>query len=683
MEYLFLILLIVSFLGLCLTANRSWRIPLEYTPFFTLSCMIGTMYIFGYIGQLQYNAYWLPVGFNPKATPHIPLLQTSIWLLFVGGLVGFVAYLWQERRNTKQLCATLLSPTIVVFVVVSIGLFVLTRFMWYASWDGVTHWAVVIRELWYYGGFQDLTSATGHRYYPIGCGIWGNYCVNILPFSVQNMLFAQALFQFAPIFLLLRGYTWKSPFLMIGIVCFPVFMTNVALTQAYFSLLSDVLLGCWFAGIIVLYYYSTCEKTTLRHQVIMLVPPLFVLFMLKEAAMVLAGIFYLYVFSNWTISWLAQKFFRTKYEGDSLLPSRFRCLSTIAIVIVFVCVPVLSKVSWDARISALQLKPAYMMSNSQVTTRLEAVFEGMQQEVPLSHWPSALVRGADRHKILRGASQSLTQQERDVAQMFKQMFDCNYACLTIRQQCIILLSCTLALFVVPMPGTRRFFSVLTIWLVVGAVFYWTSLLFAWMFAMTQYSGKAMIGGSERYPHSYTIAWGIILFSILCFNYRTNRKLKSLLVFFFFVIVLSALLLPRSFPSFSWMTKNQQSAIDRIENHFPDVLKSGNYAIYSNLPHVQTIQLKHHVRVIPTPNVVTVAKEPPSHSPLAEPCDEKFRAYNIDYYFMANDPPAAYWERNLSYFTDGEAAKNYTTFRVQKDAEGQPLLTALPESKIHD
>lgn len=692
MAILWLSLLLVSFLGLCLMANRSLRIPLAYTPFFTTSCMIVTMYVFGYIGQLQYNAYWIPVGFNPNAAPQIPLLQTSIWLLFGGGLVAFVAWLWLERNNRKEMLETLASPSIVLFTLLSTVVFVLTRFMWYSACDDVSHWSVVIRELQLAGGFQSADSLTPHKFYPVGCGLWGNYCVNLLSFSVANMIFAQVILQYAPIFVLLRHVTWKSPWLIAGILVFPILFVNVAFCHGFFTILADVPLGCWFGGLMLVYLYMRLDNTPLAAKLLFLIPPLFVLFMLKETALVLAGIFYLYVVADVALGWCwkypagdtAIVDENTILVGDSM-PTKASSrpfLRIILVIALFVSVPVLAKITWDARVETLHLKSERMMSSSQITTRISEVVTAIKKDHPNVNW-FRLLTNKQEMKQLR---QYFTPEEQETKKLFSKMFDTSFAGMSLQQQGTFMLALVLTLIVVPFYKTRRFCALCITMLVLGAVIYFTALFLAWTFAMTGYEAKATIGGSERYPQTYTLACAVVLFGMMCYYYIGNRRNvpsnQGLGLLIFAGFILSCCTTAKPFENFRpWRSPQKNVAINRLEKHFPDVLKTSKYALYNSLDREFSIQLMYYVQVVGLPERWQLAIESNSWTPLVEPHQEEFQTYDIEYYFMANDPPADYWERNLPFFTDGITAKNYTLFSVKKDEDGKPQLTVIVELKL--
>jgi hypothetical protein len=357
MTFLMLCLFLLSLLGYCLMAHRALKIPLEFTPMFIISLIIMIMYVSGYIGQLNYNNYGIPVGFNPNSKPQIYLLQTSIWLLFSGGLISMVAWFWFCRNNRKEILTTIFNPTVVVSILGALVLYQISRYCWFNALDDITHWGITIRELYFNGGFQGVDSNTAHYHYPIACGLWGDYVANILSISVPNMIFAQLLFQCAAIIVMLRQISWKRPIMIIVILVFPYLFTNLIFYHGFFTILADILLGLWFSGIVLSYVFRSIEGVSISEKTLFLIPSLSVLLMIKEIGIIFFAIIIAIIVTDvipigrnkiWSV--LSGK--KETITNNISIYSFVKILPFIS-VLLLVIIPISLKHTWKIRIDSI------------------------------------------------------------------------------------------------------------------------------------------------------------------------------------------------------------------------------------------------------------------------------------------------------------------------------------------
>jgi hypothetical protein len=685
-------------------AHRALKIPLEFTPMFVISLTIMIMYVCGYIGQLNYNDYGIPVGFNKNSKPQIHLLQISIWLLFSGGLISIIYWLWLLRNNRKEIFKTISSPVIVISILGTLVLYQISRYCWFNAHDDITHWGITIRELYFNGGFQGIDSNTAHYHYPIACGLWGDYVANILSISVPNMIFAQLLFQCSAIIVMLRQISYKRPMIIVAILVFPYLFTNLIFIHGFFTILADILLGLWFSGIVLSYVFRSMEGVSLPEKILFLIPSLSILLMIKETgiiffviviAIILTDIVLIKMSKIWSV--LSGK---KEHVTNKISICLFAKLLPFIYVLLLVLIPVSLKYTWKIRMDSIgRNERLAAFSENSIKNRLLEIKSHIEHKVSIYQPVSVLFSRQQITQIKSIVKDSLTPDELTVVNLFKtfmneqqQYIHCSYCGMTMILVAISL-TIPIVMCVSNFTMSRKILWICSIWMIIGCFIYLTALLLAWMFAMLPYSNRPTLGGSERYPQTYYLGWTVVLFGLLCYclQYRNssnvelslnNRNCLGLIIFCLFLTALarpSSLLIYTQIPIQTSITK---AAIKRTESEFPHFLYDTKYALYCRpIPVMPRSKLHWFVTYLGTPGKIKPPLFTGRRYTIPEPHEESFANLDIEYLFFQCSPPEDYWTRNYVFFTDGDKAKNYTTFRITFDENRKPSLKAVEGTEV--
>lgn len=702
MTVIMLFLLLLSLLGYSLASHRWLKLPIEFTPLFTITSMIMVMYIFGYIGQLQYNRFWIPVGFNPNTVPQIPLLPISVWLLFIGGLALLVTWCINVARNSKEDFKILLSPTIVIGLLGTIILFVLTRSCWFVSWDDVNAWSVFIREYYFNGGFLGTDSTVSpFWHYPNASPIWGNYISNILTISVPNMIFAQMLFQCAGIMVALRHLRWSQLHLIVTVLLFPYLFVNLLMYHGFFSILADIMIALVYAGIVLYFLFASLEGKSTWTKTLPLIPPLFTLLLIKEVGFVLWAFFIAYVLIESVVYWGRVVFFK-RVQTDDGSKIRFNWISLkkllyeVVPLLLLIAISFSAKWTWDKRIDFIGKNPTIAMSNAQVTDRIKEISLKIRSEIPLSQWWSVPLSRKKTTEFVNVVRDSLTEDERTIFSIHRNyrtkpsyFHESNILC-SFNALVLVMIFLSLAIALSSI-GTKNFVVIMVgiVWAWFCFIVYQFALLLAWMFAMPHVMGTPGIGGAERYPQTGLIFLGIILFSLTCYFCAKGEKhnetwtdanyhVAALPLFLLFLLIF---IKPGSLDVFSNLpipNDLKRACIERTEKEFPKILATKNYAMYCPLGVVDRIQLFWYPLMLSIPKNCTRGKYLGNHEIIPEPCDENFKKLDIEYYFLQCPPDEAFWERNTSFFTEGDEARKFILFKVSRDEKGFPVLHSVKQ-----
>lgn len=308
-------IILFSLLGYIFSLYLIFKKYLEFLPYFVVSVIITSIYIFGLYGEVLWAA------------------KTLFWL----GITLFPISLLLFIKN-KTPIYSILTPGLVLFVIVSLLIGVKINNCIFTGWDELSHWGLITKILLITGNFPDNFAIATKLYYPPGANLFHVFAgLNSWGSFEGNAYVAQLILLLAPLAAIFYQTRWKHK-LRIILILFVSHIVITGLGPGYRSLYVDHVLSIFFAMIIVIYFYLRDQP---RWHLLLLAPMLFVLPLIKETGYMLAWFAILVI----AIDQLA-----------SVLCTRKQAVIGISILALLAALPFLSVQSWEQKLTKMNVE---------------------------------------------------------------------------------------------------------------------------------------------------------------------------------------------------------------------------------------------------------------------------------------------------------------------------------------
>lgn len=167
-----LILFLVSFSGISIFLWKKYSVKQELTPIISLSLIVCTTLLFGYIN----------------------FLMPAMILIFTVGIVSWVYIIFDAVKEKKiSNITSFFSVGIIIWIVGSIYLFIWLNPAHIYYYDNFTHWELIVKNIFYDSAFPVASDRIiEYQTYPLGTAAFITYVLKIVGFSEGHMLFAHS-----------------------------------------------------------------------------------------------------------------------------------------------------------------------------------------------------------------------------------------------------------------------------------------------------------------------------------------------------------------------------------------------------------------------------------------------------------------------------------------------------------
>jgi hypothetical protein len=251
--FLFLLILLVSFLGYCLAIKLFFDYPVETTFFLVVAAQVILLYVAG-LAQIL-----LPMAYALHGI----------------GLILFVYCIARQRKLPGETLKQFLTPGSVLFVIFFFIFWINNRYHWFIEYNDLALWGQKYKYLYLYDHFIGKGHGITHSDYMPGTALLQYYFAKLIGPREGTASFAQSIFNLSIIIGLLRGIKWKQS--IIAAIAF--LLTSLVIHFFNFTfgtLVVDVLLGLLFGYGIAGYFASdrSSWKTILYAIFVMAVLPM-------------------------------------------------------------------------------------------------------------------------------------------------------------------------------------------------------------------------------------------------------------------------------------------------------------------------------------------------------------------------------------------------------------------------
>lgn len=181
-------LVLLCLLGYCLGLTRLKKWPIEYTPLFSISILVTSLYFFAYFNQLGLGVY-IMMGIGAT------LLLTSPFYL---------------PKNKNQIISHYLTPGFTFWIALSIVLSIYAAHTWIHNWDDFGEWGPHAKAMFYNTGFVRASDYGINKDFPPGPGLFYFSFIFFNNLSDSVIKFAQNFLCMAPIAILFAKGKWNQ-----------------------------------------------------------------------------------------------------------------------------------------------------------------------------------------------------------------------------------------------------------------------------------------------------------------------------------------------------------------------------------------------------------------------------------------------------------------------------------------
>jgi hypothetical protein len=330
-----IIFLFLTLLGYFLFFTLAFNIPLAIVPFFTVCFITSSLYLFGFIGCLNTGA---------------------LLFFYIGIILLFVSLFFNFKYKKIQL-TELCQPSIVIFFILFILLWLKLSQMIFVDNDEFGHWAFVIKEMFVRNSLPVEESALIFQDYPPGTALFEYFVLKIFGrFKEGLTYFANSIFLLSCLSIFLYKTKWKDFLRIICILLGWLFLIYFFEFKIE-TLTVDGILSFIFGTSLAVYFIAD-DKVKL----VSILPALFLLPLIKQVGI-------LFVFCVLSII-LLNEFFIKKFNRTTKIRKLFLFFAIIAI-------PLSSYISFkyyvhshnlirsfNHKVSSANIKKSFSVSNS-------------------------------------------------------------------------------------------------------------------------------------------------------------------------------------------------------------------------------------------------------------------------------------------------------------------------------
>lgn len=402
-------------------------------------------------------------------------------ILLFSVLLLLIALVKAIRERTLHESHRFFSPFVVLITAFAVLQYVALCGMEVFSWDELTHWGLVVKNMFFHGDFGGGEAATTmFKGYPVGTSLY--LCFFELfgaKFAPAHLYMAMNLLNVSLMLpVVARFQSFGKQLLVTVLILSSVFPLNVT---AYLSIWNDTVMAALFAYILISYFcFPEPQNATVRTLSICLSS--FVLCLAKSTGIAFVLFAYLIIVADRLIRRTPQK----RFTWRSLLSALFPILSVLA-----------AKLSWSAYQAAQNLGEAWETSRMTPQAIVEYFISpnAFQRDITKHFWEEFL---------------------------FPYTSHGNGSCTPIPYPLLLLVVGVLVFFIIKRTRDRRYLLSLSIALPACFALYVLATLVSYLFAFSE--GEAYsLASYVRYLNTFIVAAILLAVSLLCTTLSDSEK----------------------------------------------------------------------------------------------------------------------------------------------------------------
>lgn len=272
---------------------------------FILRVLLLSFVLLGYIffinDKLKLHISFIPIVLFSSITVItyiagiLNYLNLSVQIISIIGLVMLALYSMKIIKG-KYNIKFLIHPSILFFLLLSTYFFILMKGMSYLHYDNFSHWATIVKEMFYFNSLPDQRSIITFRNYPPGAAVFIYYICKIIGYSESHSIMAQSLIISSCFATLFCRAKIKNIFYCFYIASISIISICILsyddTTLNIYNLLVDGLLGyLTVSSIISVNYY----KEDIKKLFFTVTPILCILVLIKDSGKVFIGLIISYI----------------------------------------------------------------------------------------------------------------------------------------------------------------------------------------------------------------------------------------------------------------------------------------------------------------------------------------------------------------------------------------------------
>ncbi len=293
---------------------------------------------------------------------NLALVKTPIrydaltFLLLFSDVISFILivfifcwiYINGYRSDRKESNSNpIIKPGFVIFSILIIALFFITKDYLFHSWDEFTSWGTLIKEIAITNVLPVKPFCSVFPYYVPGFSLFQYFIIRVVGYTEGHVYYANSIFILAGIYLIIAEFDWHRLLtLFVVILCFLRLLSFLPLM--FFSLYVDVLLGILFGAGCIAYLIFTDKKINLFYLLVIISA----IQLIKIWGLFFAGCIFCFV--------VCHQLFVSKKNGNGPTLKKELILFTL----LFILLTVIIQGSWQIHLSINNmLSPDFYNSN--------------------------------------------------------------------------------------------------------------------------------------------------------------------------------------------------------------------------------------------------------------------------------------------------------------------------------
>ncbi|MGN8646368.1 hypothetical protein ACTNEO_10310 [Gracilibacillus sp. HCP3S3_G5_1] len=233
LTYLLSGILLLSLIGWSVLIYKKFKLYPTFIPIFLFSVVTCVLFISGILN----------------------ILTQVVYIIFLIGLILLIYYTFQAYKQNEPLSwKNAVTPGVLFFMLFGLFIAFYLKGIIYLHYDNFSHWALIIKEMFRIEGLPDHTTMVNYTTYPPGSAIFIYFINKIIGYTESHTLMAQGILIGANLSVLFAFSKWKKPSTILMPMIISVVLVSI-ITQSFYHLLVDTLLGLTALSISVIAYY--------------------------------------------------------------------------------------------------------------------------------------------------------------------------------------------------------------------------------------------------------------------------------------------------------------------------------------------------------------------------------------------------------------------------------------------
>lgn len=428
------------------------RCRVEQGPLLTISILGCLLYFFGLIDHAKIGV----VG------------------LFGVGMSFFFWSLLEAYRGKAETTRLLLSPVLVIFLGVTFLLWIRLRGWEYIHWDEFSHWALALKNLVYTDTLPIVDGPMKYVDYPPMTTLLEYFVCKILGHSPRAAYLATGITIIAALLVWIPCQSWAQWPEVSALIIIQYLLLHV-LGHGFANLMVDHVLAVIAAAAILIYFHSQ----TGRYHILLLAPVLVYLTLTKTIG----------AFLSYTVIAVVLL--------DYVVRRRVRSLSSLAALVIFVLIPIVTVHSWSRYLDSRGIVAEYLEPTPPV------------KDIALSFLPS---ENSERHQTTIGNFiRAVIKTPVYGSRALQRIFDKSPIPLSPAFWVLVILGfVTGTLYFLRDPLERKAVVSCHLILIGAFVFYLLGMLVMFLHHFREVEGVGLYG-ADRYFGIFLLLWIIVAF----------------------------------------------------------------------------------------------------------------------------------------------------------------------------